>query len=285
MVSPEATKGVAVPPPHSFLLWTVPCKDLCLADGRRELQMEPEETYRPEFLFVEKKRGKKITPSLQLCPQLFCLMKTLSPPLCWHCWCGVLHTTNTIPKASQMRAGQCSLLTGEVLSVTRNGPFFWVPLKGPGWKEHRENTREEITDKGQSEPTLFNTLYPVPSGYTYAQQYFKRERGRMRTRDCFRNSHRETITERRSPVIAILHRVPVKLNLAFWVGKKAEKRMGGRNKGERQNVALVTLKQRIKARKRNKKLQNDSRKGLWSIGGILQAQTTITGIHSITLDY
>lgn len=60
--------------------------------------------------------------------------------------------------------------------------------------------------------------------------------------------------------------------------------MGGRYKGERQNAALVTLKQRIKARQRNKICQNDSRKGLWSIGGILQAQTAITGMHSITLD-
>lgn len=60
--------------------------------------------------------------------------------------------------------------------------------------------------------------------------------------------------------------------------------MGGRDKGERQNAALVTLKQRIKARKRNKILQNDIRKGLWSIGGILQTQTAITGIHSITPD-
>jgi len=36
------------------------------------------------------------------------------------------------------------------------------------------------------------------------------------------------------------------------VGKKAVKRIGGRDEGERQNTALVTLKQRIKARKRNK---------------------------------
>jgi len=201
MVFPEATKGVAVPPPHSFLLWTVPCKDLCLADGRQELQMEPEETYRPEFLFVEKKRGK-ITPSLQLCPQLFCLMKTLSPPLCWHCWCGVLHTTNTIPKASQMRAGQCSLLTGEVLSVTRNGPFFWVPLKDPSWKEHRENTREEITDKGQSELPYLTHYIQSPQVTLMHSNILKECEGEWEW-EIASVIAVETITECRSPVIAI----------------------------------------------------------------------------------
>lgn len=89
-------------PSHYFLSWTVLCKDLRLADCRQELRMEPEEPYRSEFLFVEKKRGKQIAPSSHLCPQLFCLVKTLSPSLRWHCWCGVLHSANTIPKASQM---------------------------------------------------------------------------------------------------------------------------------------------------------------------------------------
>ncbi len=118
---------------HSFLLWTVPCKDLRFADCRLELRMEPEETCRSEFLLVEKNWGKMIAPSLQLCPQLFCLTKTLFPLLCTGIVDVFLHTTNTIPKASE-RSGQCSLLTGEVLSVTRNGPFFWVSLKGPSWK-------------------------------------------------------------------------------------------------------------------------------------------------------
>ncbi|KAL1266575.1 hypothetical protein QQF64_002250 [Cirrhinus molitorella] len=71
------------------IIWSfafrVLCKDLRLADCRQELQMEPEEPYRSEFLFVEKKRGKQIAPSLHLCPQLFCHMKTRSPPLRLHC--------------------------------------------------------------------------------------------------------------------------------------------------------------------------------------------------------
>lgn len=99
-------------------------------------------------------------------------------------------------------AGQCSLMTGKVLSVTRNGPFFWVSLKGPGWKEHRENTREEITDKGQSElPYL--THYIQSPQVTLMHSNILKGNEREWEWEIASVIAGETITECRSPVIAI----------------------------------------------------------------------------------
>lgn len=115
----------------------------------------------------------------------------------------VVFYTPLIPSRKPPRwAGQCSLLTGEVLSVIRNGPFFWVSLKGPSWKEHRENTREDITDKGQSDLPYLTHYIQSPQVTLMHSNILKESEGEWE-REIASVIAVETITERRSPVIAI----------------------------------------------------------------------------------
>ncbi len=133
MVSPEATKDVAVPlPMHSS------CEQCHVKTCASQIADWSCGWNRRRLVALNfclwKRTEERWSLHLCNCSQSSFVSQKLFPLLCTGI-VDVVFYTPLIPSRKPPRgAGQCSLLTGEVLSVTRNGPFFWVSLNGPSWK-------------------------------------------------------------------------------------------------------------------------------------------------------